>query len=104
CYNGNCDFSLRAPDETRSEARAHAACIRARPGWGFVRCSRQYMHMLTLQRDIKAIFEKDPAARSIWEVLSYPGLHAIFWHRVAHAMWNVHLKTPARWLSNLART
>lgn len=57
----------------------------------------------TLRRDIRAIFEKDPAARSIWEVLSYPGLHAIFWHRVAHAMWNARLKTPARWLSNLAR-
>lgn len=59
--------------------------------------------LAALRRDIKAIFEKDPAARSIWEVLSYPGLHAIFWHRVAHGWWNAGLKTPARWLSNLSR-
>ncbi|HEY3269133.1 MAG TPA: serine O-acetyltransferase EpsC [Armatimonadota bacterium] len=57
----------------------------------------------TLKRDIRAVFEKDPAARTIWEVLSYPGVHAIFWHRVAHAMWRAHLKTPARWLSYLNR-
>jgi serine O-acetyltransferase len=57
----------------------------------------------TLRRDIRAIFKKDPAARSIWEVLSYPGLHAIVWHRVAHVMWRHHLKTPARWLSNINR-
>jgi serine O-acetyltransferase len=57
----------------------------------------------TLKRDLKAIFDKDPAARSIWEVLSYPGLHAIFWHRVAHRLWRWRLKTPARWLSNISR-
>jgi serine O-acetyltransferase len=59
--------------------------------------------LATLRRDIQAIFEKDPAARSIWEVLSYPGLHAIFWHRIAHSMWRGGIKTPARWLSNLNR-
>lgn len=57
----------------------------------------------TLRRDIRAVFEKDPAARSIWEVLTYPGVHAIFWHRIAHSMWNSGWKTPARWLSNLSR-
>lgn len=59
--------------------------------------------LATLRRDIRAVFEKDPAARSIWEVLTYPGVHAIFWHRVAHAMWGGGFKTPARWLSNLNR-
>lgn len=57
----------------------------------------------TLRRDIKAIFEKDPAARNIWEVLTYPGLHAIIWHRIAHWLWNHNLKALARALSHLNR-
>jgi serine O-acetyltransferase len=57
----------------------------------------------TIKRDIQAIFEKDPAARNLWEVLSYPGLHAIFAHRIAHSLWQSGLKTPARWLSHLTR-
>lgn len=57
----------------------------------------------TLRRDIGAIFRKDPAARTIWEVLSYPGLHAIVWHRIAHVMWRRRLRTPARWLSYVNR-
>jgi serine O-acetyltransferase len=56
-----------------------------------------------LKRDIQAIFEKDPAARSIWEALSYPGLHAICMHRFAHALWRSGIKTPARWLSHWTR-
>jgi len=42
--------------------------------------------------DIKAAFERDPAARNIWEVLLYPGLHAIFWHRIAHFLYCHNLK------------
>jgi serine O-acetyltransferase len=57
----------------------------------------------TLRRDIKAVFEKDPAARTIWEVLSYPGVHAICCHRVAHLLWKWRLRTLARWLSHVSR-
>jgi serine O-acetyltransferase len=57
----------------------------------------------TFRRDIKAVFEKDPAARNIWEVLSYPGVHAIWWHRAAHRVWNWRLQTLARWMSNFSR-
>lgn len=57
-----------------------------------------------LRRDIRAIFQNDPAARNIWEFLSYPGLHAIIWHRIAHALWRLHLMTLARWLSYFSRT
>ncbi|MDO8684036.1 MAG: serine O-acetyltransferase [Armatimonadota bacterium] len=39
------------------------------------------------RRDIKVVFERDPAARSIWEVLTYAGLWAIFYHRIAHRLW-----------------
>lgn len=54
--------------------------------------------------NIRAVFAKDPAARNIVEVvLCYPGLHAIWWHRLAHALWVVKLKTLGRLVSHLAR-
>lgn len=57
-----------------------------------------------VRKDIKAILQKDPAARSAWEVfLTYPGLHAIWYHRVAHWFWNKNLKTIARLLSTVNR-
>jgi serine O-acetyltransferase len=41
-----------------------------------------------LREDIACILERDPAARSSWEVLTcYPGLHALLMHRLAHAFW-----------------
>ena len=50
------------------------------------------------------MFERDPAARTGFEVLTtYPGLHAVIMHRAAHALWNHSLKWLARLLSNLAR-
>ncbi|MFI5338429.1 MAG: serine O-acetyltransferase [Candidatus Methylomirabilales bacterium] len=58
----------------------------------------------TLQRDIRAVFERDPAARSLPEVLfCYPGLHALWTHRLAHACWEHHLKFLGRLLSHLGR-
>ena len=58
----------------------------------------------TLRQDIKAAFERDPAARSTLEIiLAYPGLHALWGHRLAHWMWLNGLKLPARWLSHLTR-
>lgn len=44
---------------------------------------------LGIKGDVNSIYERDPAARSRWEVLlCYPGLHAIIAHRVAHWLWN----------------
>jgi serine O-acetyltransferase len=58
----------------------------------------------TLREDIKSIFDRDPAARSIFEVLlSYPGLHAIWGHRIAHWLWNHDLKLLARLFSQIMR-
>ena len=37
-----------------------------------------------LRHDIQAVFDRDPAARNILEVLTYAGLHAIMWYRIAH--------------------
>lgn len=56
-----------------------------------------------LREDIQTVFAKDPAARSLLEVLTYPGLHAIWLHRFAHRLWTYHAKLPARYLSQLSR-
>ncbi|MFH1874895.1 MAG: serine O-acetyltransferase [Pseudomonadota bacterium] len=57
-----------------------------------------------IKDDFKMIFERDPAARSKLEiVLCYPGLHALVFHRVAHGLWNHHLKLLARIISHFSR-
>ncbi len=57
-----------------------------------------------LNRDIQSIFDRDPAARSVLEILlCYPGLHAIWGHRLAHWLWTHQLKLLGRWVSQLAR-
>ncbi len=58
----------------------------------------------TLKEDIQTVFNKDPAARSVAEVIScYPGLHALWLHRIAHFLWRHRLRLPARLLSQLNR-
>jgi serine O-acetyltransferase len=57
-----------------------------------------------LREDIACIRERDPAARSMWEVLTcYPGLHAVIWHRWAHFAWGHGFKWLGRFLSHLGR-
>ena len=57
-----------------------------------------------LKEDIRSVFDRDPAARSWFEVLlNYPGLHAVLIHRVSHRLWQWNLKTLARWLSQVSR-
>jgi serine O-acetyltransferase len=57
-----------------------------------------------IREDIRNVFDKDPAARSIFEVfLCYPGLHALWMHRVAHFLWQHHFKLPARIISQWTR-
>ena len=57
-----------------------------------------------LREDIRCIFERDPAARHLLEVLfTYPGLHAVIWHRIAHRFWSWRLHWLARIISALAR-
>lgn len=58
----------------------------------------------TLRQDIRVVFERDPAARSVAEVLlCYPGLHAIWGHRLSHWLWKRGAKLLARWVSHLVR-
>ena len=53
--------------------------------------------------DYRAVFSNDPAARNALEVLTYAGLHAITWHRVAHFFWRHGLKFFARLISQTNR-
>jgi serine O-acetyltransferase len=58
----------------------------------------------TLKEDIRVVFDRDPAARNVWEiVLTYPGFHAMFFYRVAHSAWVNGFKGLGRFVSNLGR-
>ena len=57
-----------------------------------------------MREDIQAVFDRDPAARTVLEVtLAYPGLHAIWMYRAAHWLWEYRLCLLGRLLSELAR-
>jgi serine O-acetyltransferase len=57
-----------------------------------------------IREDIRTVFKKDPAARSTLEVMCcYPGLHAVWIHRVSHSLWNRHFYFLARLLSHISR-
>lgn len=57
-----------------------------------------------MRRDIQAVRERDPAARSTFEVLlCYPGVHALTFHRIAHAIWRRGWTIPARFVSHVSR-
>ncbi|MEZ5507644.1 MAG: serine O-acetyltransferase [Gammaproteobacteria bacterium] len=57
-----------------------------------------------IREDIQSVFHRDPAARNSLEViLTYPGLHAVLLHRLAHACWNRGLKLLARLISTFSR-
>ncbi|UCV16761.1 serine O-acetyltransferase [Quatrionicoccus australiensis] len=57
-----------------------------------------------LREDIRAVFDRDPAARSFWEVLTcYPGIHALFLHRLAHWLWGHRLRWLARFTAHISR-
>jgi serine O-acetyltransferase len=58
-----------------------------------------------LREDIAVVFDRDPAARSRWEVLTcYPGLHALVWHRaITHPLWTRGLRWLPRWLAHWSR-
>jgi len=58
-----------------------------------------------IKNDVSCVFERDPAARSSFEVLTtYPGVHAIILHRLAHRLWLRNWRYPARLISFISRT
>ena len=57
-----------------------------------------------IREDVNSVLERDPAARSRLEVLlCYPGLWAVWFHRISHRMWRAKVRLPARLLSQLGR-
>jgi len=57
-----------------------------------------------IREDIRCVFDRDPAARTVWEVITcYPGFHAVTFHRFAHALWGMGLKWLGRLVSHVAR-
>ena len=57
-----------------------------------------------LREEISVVFDRDPAARSAWEVITcYPGFHALLFHRVSHRFWVWGLKWLARFTSHIGR-
>lgn len=57
-----------------------------------------------IREDIDSVFDRDPAARNVFEIITtYPGIHAIIFHRLNHGLWNRNFKWLARVLSNVVR-
>ncbi len=57
-----------------------------------------------MREDIKSVFSRDPAARNTFEVLTnYPGLHALWMHRMAHGLWVIGFKWLGRFVSSVSR-
>src|SRR3569833_3262024 len=57
-----------------------------------------------LREDIRIVFDRDPAARTAFEVITtYPGVHAVLYYRLSHKLWNAGLKWLARLVSTFAR-
>ena len=63
--------------------------------------SRLFEH---LREDVRCVFDRDPAARTTFEVLTtYPGVHAVLVHRLSHRLWTAGFKWLARFISTLMR-
>src|SRR3569623_3638149 len=57
-----------------------------------------------LREDIRIVFDRDPAARTAFEVLTtYPGLHAVLYYRLSHRLWKMGCKWLARFVSTFVR-
>ncbi|SNY92936.1 serine O-acetyltransferase [Cohaesibacter sp. ES.047] len=60
--------------------------------------------IIAIRQDIQCVFERDPAARSFFEIATiYPGVHALIWYRIANRLWHANWRYGARFLSWFAR-
>jgi serine O-acetyltransferase len=65
---------------------------------------RKMILQLKIVEDINTILRRDPAARTVWEVLTcYPGLHALLVYRISHGLWKRGIRWPGRYFSYVAR-
>ncbi|WP_410314921.1 serine O-acetyltransferase, partial [Klebsiella pneumoniae] len=62
-------------------------------------------HMFAhIKEDISIVFERDPAARTHWEILTtYPGVHALLMHRLSHWFWKANFFWLGRFCSHIGR-
>ena len=81
------------------------AFSRALPAFAkYLNLKRMAILFKALKEDIQTVFARDPAARSMLEVIfCYPGLHALWLHRLAHFLWQKNLKFPGRFVSHINR-
>ena len=94
------DFPNSLHEETKSDTSRFLDSISAAQG----KPRRFYSPLWRLKEDVRTIFKRDPAARSVLEILfCYPGLHAIILHRFAHRLWTLRLRFFARFLSHINR-
>ncbi|MEK6545508.1 MAG: serine O-acetyltransferase, partial [Nitrospinota bacterium] len=57
-----------------------------------------------IRRDIRVIFERDPAAKGVMEIIfCYPGFHALFFYRISHWLWRHNLLFAGRFISHIGR-
>jgi serine O-acetyltransferase len=57
-----------------------------------------------LKEDLKVVFERDPAVRSVFEIIfCYPGFHAMIFYRLSHGLWTNNLKFLGRFVSHIGR-
>ncbi len=96
------------PEETRREefssSEAELAQLPQLPPGVFIPAPSRIPRRKTRWPDvIDVIFEKDPACRTIFEALIHQGLWAIFYHRVAHALYKAHIPFLPRLISQFAR-
>ena len=101
-------MTSRAKDAGRpgnSRSRSLSALALAGGVYAFLRFTDRGRSLAeTMQLDIKVIKERDPAARSNAEILTcYPGLHAIWFHRAAHALWQQDVPLAPRLVSQAGR-
>ncbi len=78
--------------------------LKSRAGRRLVREKRRPGPFERLREDVRAVFDRDPAAHTVPQVIaSSPGLHAIMLHRVAHRLWISGHRFPARFMSHIGR-
>lgn len=88
--------SLRGEGPSRDRARVFPAALLSTAKGSTV--------LDTLRQDIRAAQQRDPAARGAFEViLCYPGLHAVWLHRLAHYFWQAGLRLVGRFFSHVSR-
>ena len=82
----------------------HDVCALKKPMGRIIR-ERVPQMFKTIHDDVQSVLGRDPAARNVLEiVLCYPGLHAVWGHRISHKLWKSGFRLIARWLSQVMRS